>query len=797
MANHLDQLFNRAGKSIHPIFKLLLNLVGNGNNVIILPRRYDLVSWAGLFYTALQQFNKSKEIKFKDLSFKMGQKILVNDFVCKFHSFDYENEKIRLYVRYSLKSELIQSIPFRQVYKLHPVSPDTRMTITTSWLSNRESSKRKKTIVNDNQEIELAIITKSNLFSNAYEKMKEINKDISSHILCGKLNNEGEIVSINNDSEEFVPNCLLSIDIYRFYHFLDNPNLKPKSLFIDGSSQILEDPDQFNEMILEEQIPTTIFVEHNEWSKARKDLFKEMGFKIILQKSWAKKLNLVESKPFSYVNDVFKSSKNVKVTPIYFKNDYLSKAFSILSNSDCKNEGFKLEEFWTEMMSDLYQTSISINNRQEIISKANIFSKLSKRDKAFNELLESQNFLDKAKEELNISNLKSSYLMNYIRQNPKRKIAIITKNYEEVKKCREFWSDFIRKYSLTNVEILTVKSFVDGFKRYDQVFLSGYLGSRALNQVVRSYSCSNIAVLLWEHEMKNYFFRYYTFNKKRVFFRNFIWPFQETSYSFEQPQQLEKIAEVDPDRVEFKLERNYFNKVLKKAKDSSGEETLLIKFEDSYYGFFTPTYPFYKVDDLRNISSETISKVDANDLMEGDLVIYLRSNREKIRRFVDKELEESNELRQCSRLWKEALQMKYKEKMENFEELFKLLKRNGCKRNKVTIRNWIRKEMIGPFNLDDIDIIAKATDYAPLIERIDEVKDSIKKLRSAHKQASNFIVNELINSIKVSDLQMLKEKQSDMDSFQLLTVKRVYKEEKMIKRVYINKVYERKDDELG
>src|SRR5690606_11638479 len=102
------------------------------------PRRYDLVSWAGLFYTALQQFNKSKEIKFKDLSFKMGQKILVNDFVCKFHSFDYENEKIRLYVRYSLKSELIQSIPFRQVYKLHPVSPDTRMTITTSWLSNRE-----------------------------------------------------------------------------------------------------------------------------------------------------------------------------------------------------------------------------------------------------------------------------------------------------------------------------------------------------------------------------------------------------------------------------------------------------------------------------------------------------------------------------------------------------------------------------------------------------------------------------------------------------------------------------------
>ena len=109
---------------------------------------------------------------------------------------------------------------------------------------------------------------------------------------------------------------------------------------------------------------------------------------------------------------------------------------------------------------------------------------------------------------------------------------------------------------------------------------------------------------------------------------------------------------------------------------------------------------------------------------------------------------ESNSLRKYSQLWRVILHEKFILLDKNINLLRNQLKDLECSINKVTLRNWLFNEnMIGPKNLEHIDIIALLTDNKILIKNINYVKNSIGIVRGFHQKAAFKIRDEFVKNI--------------------------------------------------
>ncbi|SEN19061.1 DrmE family protein [Lihuaxuella thermophila] len=802
----LARIINKINKSIHPIFDILLDSIINSDynrKVILLPRRYDIVAWTALWYAAFQLLNKSENTDYNNLSFEKGQKVLFNGVVCKFVSIDLEAKTISLSVKTSKKSEVTHTVPLSKVAKLLPVGPEVPLTITKSWLANIEPIDN-PLVADISSSIDIAVITNSNLFNTAYEKIKKTYNEVYSLINCAKLNNDGELTSLDNKYGTGIPACLLSSDVFRLYNFIDSYDILPEYILIDGSKHVLDDMSQFQEMILEKEIPTTVFIEHNEYRNIKN--FRDLGFQIIKEEQWNSNLQLSSRTHFNYINHMFRTADNLNISPVVFPNNNLLKAFSMLKDffSIYRHAGNKIGEIWNEMFYDLYLTALSvIQTEQNINDRTQELTRLFGNHSSYYTLISAQKLINEEKQRLKNQNEKAQYIRDFIKTQAGVKTAVVVKNDYELKKCWDYWRDVL-KNNLKYVEIVTPRAFLKGYKPYEKIIITGYLGRKSLNQIIRSYSCDDIYVLLWEHEMKNYFTSYLkSFNKTLSNNRIVQQKTDLLSVSLT-PSEIQLINKMEPDKIEFRLNYNLYRNFVATKNDSNVDEAILIEFEGGFYGFFTPSYPFYKISSSQinkgEINTNMLSKTDAKGLEDGDRVIYIRSSSEKIREIVDQELKENNYfyLRETAELWQRALRTKYREKHGNFDELYRVLKRHGLKRNKITVKNWLNRGVIGPANLDDIDIIANATDYQPLKNSLLQVKDSILRLRSAHIQAFSILENEILQNINDSYNQIASGIEIDYRRklYQSLVVKRFSKKLLKVKKAHVNKIYEGKESYL-
>ena len=119
-----------------------------------------------------------------------------------------------------------------------------------------------------------------------------------------------------------------------------------------------------------------------------------------------------------------------------------------------------------------------------------------------------------------------------------------------------------------------------------------------------------------------------------------------------------------------------------------------------------------------------------------------------IRTIADLILERSGKagMRSLSSKWKEALSVETL--FSSYEEIYDKLQENGCGKDYATVRNWMTNEdLIQPNDKEDLVCIAKATGDQVLLEKLDEIYEAGKEVRSAHIQAGRILSNRLKQKI--------------------------------------------------
>lgn len=162
-----------------------------------------------------------------------------------------------------------------------------------------------------------------------------------------------------------------------------------------------------------------------------------------------------------------------------------------------------------------------------------------------------------------------------------------------------------------------------------------------------------------------------------------------------------------------------------------------VSFVGEFYAFLTESHKFPVATALVSGSIRANQKLPEKTFLEikpGDFIVFPESgDREFVQMVADKNIgPPAQQLRKLARKWKDALQ-KSGLTPEQFHQQAKSFNRP---RHPATIRNWFAESsQIGPREKDDLILIAIVTGDKELEAEIDEVRQAIEDLWSAHLSA--------------------------------------------------------------
>jgi hypothetical protein len=177
-------------------------------------------------------------------------------------------------------------------------------------------------------------------------------------------------------------------------------------------------------------------------------------------------------------------------------------------------------------------------------------------------------------------------------------------------------------------------------------------------------------------------------------------------------------------------------------------EAWYVRFSDGSHAYITADRRLLIVSDLTGHGSpSTLPQCTVDQLREGDLVAFVEgADADVLRRQADVGLRKAGlgHLREVAGRWRKALQALWLSRSRRLQAVVEALRQQGCHRTPITVRNWIfTDETIGPQDESDLDAILRATGDGLLRDSLEEVRQAIHTVRSAHLQASSFLHREL------------------------------------------------------
>jgi hypothetical protein len=277
------------------------------------------------------------------------------------------------------------------------------------------------------------------------------------------------------------------------------------------------------------------------------------------------------------------------------------------------------------------------------------------------------------------------------------------------------------------------------------VILTGWPKAQKMNRVISTYATRNVYALAYGFEQR-------WFEKTRKAKVRQISRWLSDGNKFEKltgitsPSGLEKWQSDEPEQdfaelnQLIKLEHN-LGQIRKGPTPTAGAEE---NREARYFGFvgtgYTYLTPGHKVPDVTEIvaggtSDKSVVIKTTDKLRVGDYVLFRERSDRDIIRYVAELMTGSTEyarVREQANLWKDAVKSGGLTPIQ----LFNTLERHGLQKGEATVKNWITDDdMIGPGQRDDLDMIYKATNYAPLGVARDKVWGAILAIRGSHTAA--------------------------------------------------------------
>ncbi len=192
--------------------------------------------------------------------------------------------------------------------------------------------------------------------------------------------------------------------------------------------------------------------------------------------------------------------------------------------------------------------------------------------------------------------------------------------------------------------------------------------------------------------------------------------------------------------------------------DEATYKSYLVTFKGGNHAFLTLNYEARVVTHLvdfevENDDNSSVVYSHLDDVVIGDILLFLKnSDRDAIQVLADKNLPSGR--RDLAKLWQKALQKYVLNENTSLTQLVSELSIRGCRKHRVTIKNWLENDnIIGPRDTHrgDIEAIAKVTTDSELLENIENCKNAITDVWGHHLKASYELAKSVLAKVEGSE----------------------------------------------
>lgn len=781
--------------SLHPVLKFSTGLVVNAiyaekpeRIVLLFPSRFSLDKWITVL-SVLDLLKKDYQNKESDVfDFQPGQKLLLNDkYVVEFEG----KADGKIWIKASDGSSRI-GLNIGRLLQFQPTTRQRLSPVKKVWGEYNNAPQVPVDSILDIYTAGNKLLFESNIIyvgriGHSIKFLNEVeinNTRLLNLFLWGKLNTEGYLSIISPARVQASPSCIIAGELYSLVNYVKLDEDKSKAVVISDPSFCKNDPQSFN-ALLDSKIPIVVIADFNDLDDL--ESLVENEFKIW---QWNER-NLVE------ISKEYHPERNSIFTPFHRTltnlcnqkidtmichypeleaisdelflverkisddNDELKSLFSQLYQ--LFNDFIRLIRFPSEEWLNNFQLRIT-NLRHEFKTQRSWIQTeaMSQLNNIFSSLLQL------SYKPFVCENHKLDQLETLLQQiSISEKIIIILPRYEDIEVTKNYWQKRFSKNpeKLNNVEFLTAGDLsIDSLTSVPQrIIVCGWLGQGLMYSILHSFITDKITLLVYSKEATWFKRAAKRWRKKRGFnsnakdFEELLKLPEDSLDSFDsqieaEPERPEELQEEDIVEFERRLKRYRYSRYKASSNTTDViEKAKPIIFNDEHLAFFTKTHKSLVVTDLiLNTNPEAeIQKLTVSDLKVEDHILFFSSDRDLIREVADIKLKESDkgDLRSKATFWKYLLRKRTEE--VPFDAVVEILRRHGCKRHEMTIKNWlIDDDIIGPAYQEDLRIILLAFTNPGKRDKIDEllneITQAISEVRGAHLKASSILAQQLI-----------------------------------------------------
>ena len=790
-SNNLDEkaeLNPLIKSSVFITLEAIYNSSLNKRIVIVFPCALESAAWVSSLATPWimkKDFENNVDLKIKVTK---GQKVLLNGCVVEYVGEVFEKYLNITTVKVKCSNGNYQ-FPIDHILEIHPITGDRPL----DSIEKIKSYRYKEAIEGNFDEI-LAINTKGNrqFFSDnivLVSKIASIEKFINSKyingnrivdlFLWGKISITGEPVLMNQTKYQADPSCLVASDFNRLYEYLSNKRELVKAVCIDGVEQCTKQHLDVLDYVIEQDIPIIAITEMSEVEYMNH--FIDRDFTIWhwnrnLVKEAYKYYNINETSQFHSLDDRFINYISGEVKIIECSYPLLEDLFNKLKILDKHVK--ELENPLIVDITDKIRWGVfSISRFLHIPDKnwvgkygsemQDYFSELEGHKLWFkkdtNELIEDiiDDFLKLIKSlfvETGNKIEKIGDLFFFLEED--ERTMIVLSDEKNALRAMDYWETKIQKSKRNNIKFSFYDSLEDDIKGFTphMIVVCGWLNQKKMHRLLHLFLTPEIRLLFYPFEcewFKNACKKWqktndFTKNNSKVIdilgIKSSKTNHEDNSSSFDKEVDFQEISFID--EFELKRREQHYKRYIAGNLTREAIKAKQLTFSNKRFAFVSESHKLLVLSDFiikdNPLMEDKIPRKTISHIRNGDYVLFRDSDRDIIREVADEGLEKEGlgHLREISGLWQDALRTRFGMLGKDFNLLADFLKKHGCKRHPVTIKNWIIDEtMIAPNDKIDRRIIM---DALGLLDKFELMEEAIAKVRSAHLQASSFLIRKLV-----------------------------------------------------
>lgn len=857
---NLNVTENSSSESLHSFLTFntglllnALNLQSNNRLIICVPSSLKLSQWL-TFLISIANYKKDYiQNSVKTSSFQPGQKLFVNSAIVEYVGEEWDEKwglMISIKCRVGNEDFVTISQPGLQNKFFQATNSPKRLSTNKEFSTAIKSVQGGKypidqildiTSYGNRGHIQNSTVLISRIGqTETFITQQQINQtSLSDLIGWAKIDDCGELISLDRNKVTSQPSSVVASNLYSLSEYSDKYNFK-KTIIIDGTAKCLAELPQLDSILDEQQ--NVIVISDLTDVKGVQELVKR-DFKV-----WQWNKNMIQdlcSDLFDQGSDMF-ADLNFKLKRFCTETVSLEKVTDE-KIEDIASRTFELIKLLPEDQPDLIHVKWEIVgmvnnimrmtrpfNQDEIEGKLSSLQNMKHKFDIHDQWLNSEmklkakdlfellnTFFESSEKTIAGKNTKLNQLIkSFIQDEDKlnKNLLVLCNSSEEAEKSLAYWVNEIGTSLNSRVQFISVDSLDERLKVENEMIISGWFNLEKMNKVLNGLNSDEIILLCyaseenWYYSAKNYWDRNNNFNIDYDYFAEILKITKEELEQAIKPKTIiESSSQIDIQeviKIEYKLKKHQLSKYI--VSGLSSEDSILAKpvgLSSNNIVFFTDTHKIYLLNDILdgNFEQIEIPHIFANELKVDDKILFRDSSRDIIRDIAEKMLVNAGKenLSITARIWQKCLKEEFNRQARNFLRLGKLLQDGGCNRHPATIKQWVLDEdQIGPRDVNDMVIIANVTNSQELKDKMEEVKAAIFEVRSAHLQASAFIVKSLkeavIHKLETEKTEALIEDSLTIDLGQygvikVLTADDVENEWVNIDRTKVNKPLRRDD----